>query len=169
MTKVAIGLGANLGHPVKQIKAVVKALREHSSIAVLAVSRFYCGSLMGPDGPLLDQPKCVNAALTLHTDLAAKDLFKLLKTLEKGLGRPVEHARWASRVIDCDILLYGRESIDDPGLSVPHRGLVSRPFVLQPLTDIAGDWVLPDGRRVDALAEVCGCGDLIVMNEEVNA
>jgi len=166
MTNVAIGLGANLGEPVRQIKAAVHAMREHPSITVLDVSRFYCGPLMGSEGPLLNEPLCVNAALTANTTLSPNDLLKALKLLEKTLGRPDEHPRWSSRVIDCDILLYGDKVVDEESLTLPHPGLTTRPFVLLPLAEIASDWQLPDGRRIDALASVCSRDGFELLKEE---
>lgn len=170
MTNVAIGLGANLGDPVRQIRAAVSVLCEHSAINVLAVSRFYCGPLMGSEGPLPNEPLCVNAALTATTTLSPNDLLNTLKSLEKSLGRPDEHPRWSSRIIDCDILLYGDKVINEERLTLPHPGVATRPFVLLPLGEIASDWQLPDGRRIDALASVC-CRDgfeLLKEEHEIN-
>ena len=71
--------------------------------------------------------------------------------LERRQGRPAEHERWGPRIIDLDLLVYGRERREEPGLTLPHRGIVERNFVLYPLCDLAPDLDVPGLGRVAEL------------------
>ena len=75
-----------------------------------------------------------------HIDLAVTDVERSL-----GRDRAVEE-RWGPRTLDLDLLLYGGETIDEPGLEVPHPRLAERAFVLEPLLELDPDLRLPDGR-----------------------
>ena len=101
-----------------------------------------------------DQPNFLNAVAELDTDLAARELLERLLEIERALGRERStEQRWGPRTIDLDLLLYGDETIEEPGLSVPHPRLAERRFVLEPLCELAPELTLPDGRAVrDLLA-----------------
>jgi 2-amino-4-hydroxy-6-hydroxymethyldihydropteridine diphosphokinase len=91
----------------------------------------------------------VNAAAALDTSLSARELLDRLLEVERGLGRDrSREERWGPRTIDLDLLLYGEEAIDEPGLEVPHPRLTERAFVLEPLLELDPDLRLPDGRRL---------------------
>jgi len=84
-----------------------------------------------------DQPKFLNAAAELATELPPRELLERLLEIERELGRDRgAERRWGPRVIDLDLLLFGEEAIDEPGLTVPHPRLADRRFVLEPLCEL---------------------------------
>jgi 2-amino-4-hydroxy-6-hydroxymethyldihydropteridine diphosphokinase len=93
---------------------------------------------MGPP-----QPRYLNAVLELETGLPPERLLALLQEIERDAGRRRD-VRWGARTLDLDLLLYGDEVVRrPPGLVVPHPGLASRRFVLQPLAELCPDRVVP--------------------------
>ena len=92
---------------------------------------------------LLDQPRFLNAAARLGTTLTARQLLDELLAVERELGRTRAGPRWGPRTIDLDLLLYGGETIDEPGLTVPHPRMHERRFVLEPLADLDPSLVIP--------------------------
>ena len=90
-----------------------------------------------PEGGV-PEPLYINAAVRLETELSAQDLLRACLAIERGQGRtrPADK-RKAPRTLDIDVLLYGGEVIDEPGLRVPHPSLLARPFVLIPLAEVA--------------------------------
>ena len=144
-----IGLGGNLGDRRSYLERALELLDEDADIRVAAVSTFRDTDPVG----YVDQPRFLNAVAVLETDLRARDLLERLLAVERVLGRERTGPRFGPRTIDLDLLLYGDEEIDEPGLIVPHPRLAERSFVLDPLAELAPDLVLPDGRRVrDLLA-----------------
>lgn len=104
---------------------------------------------MGPQ----DQPWFVNAVAGMLTQMSALALLDALQSIELHFGRDRAGERWGPRVIDLDLLLFGKSRHDSASLQLPHPGLETRNFVLLPLAEIASDALLPDGRRVGALAD----------------
>ena len=111
---------------------------------MVAVSRFRETDPVG----YVDQPRFLNAACVVETDLSARELLERLLAVERSLGRERARPRFGPRTIDLDLLLYGDETIDEPGLTVPHPRLAERRFALEPLAELDHDLTLPDGRRV---------------------
>ncbi len=91
----------------------------------------------------LSQPNYVNAVAGFLTTSSAAELLAQLLQLEASLGRVRDAVRWAPRRIDLDLLVFGAQRIDVPGLTVPHPGIVSRNFVLYPLVDVAPGLEIP--------------------------
>lgn len=143
-----IGLGSNLGDPVSQIRQALQAIAQTPGIALLAASRLYRNSPMGP----ADQPDYVNAVAALETSLSAEALLDALQAVENQQGRRRSGERWGPRTLDLDILLYGQEQLHTPRLTVPHPGVAQRAFVLLPLLDIAPDLPIPGHGLVRDLA-----------------
>jgi 2-amino-4-hydroxy-6-hydroxymethyldihydropteridine diphosphokinase len=140
-----VGLGANLGDREGTIRRALALLAEDSAIQVVAVSRLRETDPVG----YADQPRFLNGAAALETELAARALLDRLMAVERRLGRVRgEGPRFGPRPIDLDLLLYGEETIDEPGLTVPHPRLDERRFVLEPLHELDPALALPDGRRV---------------------
>jgi 2-amino-4-hydroxy-6-hydroxymethyldihydropteridine diphosphokinase len=140
-----VGLGANLGDREKTIRRAVELLGGEPGIEVLAVSRLRETDPVG----YLDQPRFLNGAAALETDLPPRELLGRLLAIERVLGRERGSGpRFGPRTIDLDLLLYGGEAVDEPGLTVPHPRLADRRFVLEPLHELDPELVLPDGRRV---------------------
>jgi 2-amino-4-hydroxy-6-hydroxymethyldihydropteridine diphosphokinase len=125
-----LGLGSNLGD---REAAIAQAVARLNALGrVLAMAPLYETEPWG----LLDQPRFLNSACALETDLAPLCLLRALKAIERDLGR-TPGVRNGPRPIDLDILLYGQQVIDQPGLTVPHPGMLTRATVLVPLADIA--------------------------------
>jgi 2-amino-4-hydroxy-6-hydroxymethyldihydropteridine diphosphokinase len=90
-----------------------------------------------------DQPRFMNAAARVCTTLGPRELLDALLSVERELGRTRDGQRWGPRTIDLDLLLYGDEVVDEPGLTVPHPRLHERRFVLDPLADLDPALVIP--------------------------
>jgi 2-amino-4-hydroxy-6-hydroxymethyldihydropteridine diphosphokinase len=147
-----IGLGANLGDPVEQLRAAIAALGALPQTRVLAVSSFYRTAPVG----FLDQPDFVNAAVAVDTALAPRALLDALASIERAAGRE-RTFKDAPRLIDLDLLLYDERVVDEPGLQIPHPRLHERAFALAPLVEVAPGAVVPGrGKAADLLA---GCAD----------
>ena len=142
-----IGLGTNLGDRELNLRRALERLEE---LGPVRASSFRETDPVG----VTDQPKFLNAAAELATNLSPRELLERLLEIERGLGRDrATERRWGPRVIDLDLLLFGEEAIDEPGLTVPHPRLADRRFVLEPLCELNEDLALPDGTRVrDLLA-----------------
>jgi 2-amino-4-hydroxy-6-hydroxymethyldihydropteridine diphosphokinase len=89
----------------------------------------------------------VNAVVALETGLDAPTLLERLLELEREAGRPAERERWAPRVLDLDLLLFGDLLLESPTLTVPHPGLAQRRFVLEPLAELSPDLVHPRNQK----------------------
>ena len=151
MTLVYIALGSNLASPLEQAQAAIRALGEIPHSRVVAVSSFYRTPPLGPQ----DQPDYLNAAVALETALPPETLLDHTQRIELQQGRVRKAERWGPRTLDLDILLYGEQRIDLPRLQVPHYHMHARAFVLYPLAEIAGELILPDGRRLTELLAQC--------------
>lgn len=140
-----VGLGSNLGEREATLRRAVEALGATEGIEVVAVSSFRETDPIG----VPDQPRFVNGAAALETTMSARELLERLLEVERTLGRDRSaEVRWGPRTVDLDLLLYGEESIDEPGLEVPHPRLTQRVFVLEPLLELEPELRLPDGRRL---------------------
>ena len=138
-----VGLGSNLGEREATLWKALEGLGATEGIEVVAVSSFRETDPVG----VVDQPRFVNAAAALETSLPPRELLERLLDVERSLGRDrAVEERWGPRTLDLDLLLYGGESIDEPGLEVPHPRLAERAFVLEPLLELDPDLRLPDGR-----------------------
>ena len=144
---VYIGVGSNLEDPRGQILRAFRELATLPTTRLILTSPIYWSRPFGP----VDQPDFANAAAGLLTQLKPHDLLAGLHSIETAHGRPEERQRWGPRVIDLDMLVYGRERLQDPELTVPHPGIVERNFVLYPLADIAPDLDIPGLGRVSEL------------------
>lgn len=135
---VYLGIGTNLGQRETNIRGAA-AMLDEKGINVLALSSFHETKPWG----VTDQPMFLNAAARAETSLSPNDLLGALKEIEKRMGRLFDSSRWGPRVIDLDILFYGSETINEPGLVVPQKHLRERAFVLEPLSEIAPDYTDP--------------------------
>jgi 2-amino-4-hydroxy-6-hydroxymethyldihydropteridine diphosphokinase len=137
-----VGLGSNLGDRELNLRRALERLEE---LGPVRASSFRETDPVG----VTDQPKFLNAAAELVTEIGPRELLERLLAIERDLGRErTREARWGPRVIDLDLLVYGNEAIDEPGLTVPHPRLADRRFVLEPLCELNEDLTLPDGSRV---------------------
>lgn len=151
-TPVAIGLGTNVGDRRAHLEDALARLAAH--VDGLRCARVYASDAMLPPGapPGWAMP-FLNTVCVGTTRLAPTALLAETQAIEAALGRG-PHPRWAPRVIDLDLLLYGDAVVETPTLTVPHPGLAERPFVVLPLAEIAPDWREPvSGRPIAALAD----------------
>ncbi len=156
-----IGLGSNLEEPRVQIRRACAGLQAVAATRLVRVSPLYRSTPFGP----VPQPDFVNAVAALLTQLDVRSLFGELQALERALGRPVERVRWGPRIIDLDLLVYGRERREEPDLTLPHPGIVERNFVLYPLADLAPDLDVPGLGRVAELRGHLTCAGLERLSE----
>jgi 2-amino-4-hydroxy-6-hydroxymethyldihydropteridine diphosphokinase len=140
-----VGLGSNLGDREGAIRDALEALAEH--VRVVAVSSLRETEPWG----YAEQPPFLNAAAAVETDLSPRELLDLLLAVERRLGRTRDGARYGPRAIDLDLLLYGEEVVDEPGLTVPHPRLHERRFALEPLAELDPDLAVPGRGAVAAL------------------
>ena len=152
-----IGLGSNLSEPIKQVLQAINAIKSIKLSNVVSVSSLYLSKPMGPQ----DQDDYINGVLALETSLCAIALLDALQTIENKAGRVRKENRWGARILDLDIILFGNEIIQSTRLTVPHYGMTEREFVLIPLTEIAPNLHLPDGRSVTLLSQNMARNDMI--------
>lgn len=134
LVRVAVALGSNLGDRRRHLRWAATALAEH--LDDLHVSRPERTAPMGVPGP---QPDYLNAVAVGRTALSACALLAWLLALEARRGRSRPGPK-APRTLDLDLILYGGDVIDAPGLHVPHPRFRERPFVLGPLAALAPRW-----------------------------
>lgn len=131
-----IGIGSNLGQREINLCEAVHRLKRVS--LRLRVSSIYETMPIG----FSTQPAFLNAACEIWTTLSPFELLESLRRIEAELGRQRPFAN-APRILDLDILIYGRMVVDSPLLTIPHPRMVQREFVLAPLEDLAPDLVHP--------------------------
>ena len=149
MERAYVGIGANLGDREETIAHALELLAERPGVELVAVSQLRETEPWG----YTDQPAFLNGAAVLETSLDATELLAVLLDVERELGRTRTGPRYGPRTIDLDLLLYGSELVDEPGLTVPHPRLHERAFALEPLLDLDRDLVVPGrGRVADLLA-----------------
>jgi 2-amino-4-hydroxy-6-hydroxymethyldihydropteridine diphosphokinase len=147
VTRAYVGLGANLGDRERTLREALAALEAEQGIEVVAVSALRETEPVGVG----EQPLYLNGAAALDTALEPPELLDHLLAVEQRFGRvrvPGEHG---PRTLDLDLLLYGEEEIDEPGLAVPHPRLHERRFVLEPLAELDPRLVVPGRGTVEAL------------------
>jgi 2-amino-4-hydroxy-6-hydroxymethyldihydropteridine diphosphokinase len=150
VTRAYVALGANLGPREVTIQRAVDLLAAADDVSVVAVSQLRETDPVG----VVDQPAFLNGVVAVDTALDARTLLATLLEIERALGR-VRGERWGPRTIDLDLLVFGEETLDEPGLTVPHPRLGERRFALEPLVELAPDLVAPGlGRVSQALAEL---------------
>ena len=149
MKTVAVGLGANLGDAKASVLAAIDMLNLLPETRLLRASKLYRTPAWGRT----EQPDFINAVALLETGLGARDLLDRLLAIECDFGRVrTSGERWGPRTLDLDLLLFGENVIDEPGLQVPHPYLHQRAFVLWPLAEIAPGMCIPGAGIVGELA-----------------
>jgi len=138
--RAAIALGSNLvsefGDREANLREAVERLGKLGEVK--AVSSFHDTEPVG----YLDQPRFLNGAVVLETSLAPLELMRALLEIENVMGRERVITK-GPRVIDLDLLLYGNRVMSTAELTLPHPEMQKRRFVLEPLNEVAGDWVHP--------------------------
>ena len=143
MTLAYIGLGSNLGDRESLIR------RAAELIGATRLSEVRETEPWGYE----QQPRFLNAVAEIETELSPRRLLDHLLDVEARLGRERIGPKWGPRTIDLDLLLYGDEPVDEPGLAVPPPPLLERVFLLEPLADLIPWLKIPGNGTVhDALA-----------------
>lgn len=135
MVKVYLGLGSNLGQRKKNIQKAIGRIKKIKDVKIKKSSALYETEPVG----YKKQPWFINAAIEIETELPPAKLLQNLREIEKKLGRQNSHSRirrGGPRIIDLDLLFYGKEIIRKKNLSIPHPRLSERKFVLIPLNEI---------------------------------
>ncbi len=149
--KCYIGLGSNLSEPMTQLQCALKRIASDDDMQLVRCSSFYQSrALVLPD--TVKQNDYINAVACIETLLSAELLLTKLHSIEALQGRDRKE-KWAARTLDLDILLYGNECIETATLSIPHKQLQYRNFVIHPLFEIAGAIELPVLGNLAVLAE----------------
>lgn len=134
-----VGLGANLGDRRATVERAIELLAAEPGVELVGVSPVRETDPVG----YVDQPRFLNAAVALETELAPRPLLDALIRIERRLGRTRAGPRFGPRLIDLDLLLYGDLELDEPGLTVPHPRLHERRFALEPLLELDPGLVVP--------------------------
>lgn len=136
MNRVFIGMGSNLGDRISYCREALDEMAGFSRIT--KVSSLYETDPVGKE----DQPEFINCVVEINTELSAEELLKQLNLVEAKLGR-VRHEKWGPRNIDLDIIFYSDKIINEENLEIPHPRAHLRRFVLQPLCEIAPEYIHP--------------------------
>ncbi len=152
MHRAWIGLGSNLGDRLGYIKKALAMVGALPGTDVVNVSSIYDTRPVGRE----EQPRFLNAAAEVTTDLDARAFMNELLAIEDRCGR-FRRVAWGPRTLDIDLLLFDDVQIEDPELTVPHPRMTKRPFVLIPLEEIAPDLLIPGvGKNIRLLVREIG-------------
>jgi 2-amino-4-hydroxy-6-hydroxymethyldihydropteridine diphosphokinase len=151
-----VGLGGNVGDAETTLTEAMWALDSLPQTSIRAQSRMY----RTPPWGKLDQAAFVNAVVELQTRLAPRVLLDRLLEVEARFGRERSQGeKWGPRELDLDLLVYGEEQMDEPGLHLPHPQLRHRAFVLVPLAEVAPTLdIVGVGKISELLAAVDAAG-----------
>jgi 2-amino-4-hydroxy-6-hydroxymethyldihydropteridine diphosphokinase len=147
MPEAYVGIGSNLGNREVNLRRALELLESDPEIDVVAVSQLRDTEPVG----MVDQPRFLNGAVRIWTELRPRALLERLLDVERQLGRVRTGQRFGPRTIDLDLLLYGDETVSEPGLRVPHPRLAERRFVLEPLAELEPGLKVPGHGPVQAL------------------
>ena len=143
--RVFVGLGANLGDRHESFRQATRKLSEQVG-PLIAISRVHETKPVVLPGRSSDTvPPYLNAALALRSQKSPEEILSCLLSIETDLGRRRENEpeRWMSRVLDLDLLGVSDECRESQELTLPHKEMHNREFVLAPLAEIAPDWIHP--------------------------
>lgn len=137
MVKVFLLLGSNLGDRNLLLQQAVKCIEDEIA-PIIKQSAVYETQSWGK----VDSPDYLNQVILVESELSAQIILQKILNIEWKIGR-VREEKWGPRLIDIDILFYGDALIDEPELKVPHPELHKRRFTLEPLAEIAPDFIHP--------------------------
>jgi 2-amino-4-hydroxy-6-hydroxymethyldihydropteridine diphosphokinase len=133
MTLAYLALGSNLGDRDRHLAEARRLLAEQGA-RLLRESRVRETEPFG----VTDQPRFLNQVLEVEWAGSPRQLLETAKSVERQVGRQ-PGPRWGPREIDVDILLFGDQAVEEPGLTIPHPGLAEREFVREPLRELRPD------------------------------
>lgn len=150
MGKVAIGLGSNVGQRQQMIEQAIAQLQQIHAIKNMVVSTFIeTAALLPPDAPKEWDMPFLNAVAICETTLTAHELLEVFQEIERQTGRS-KQGLWSPRTLDLDLLLYDDMMLNDEELLIPHPEMLKRDFVMQPLIELAPQWIHPVTRKAMA-------------------
>lgn len=135
-------LGSNLGDRNDNLQQAIKYIWSFSEI--VKISSVYETAPWG----VTDQPAFYNQVLEIKTATDPKSLLNEILKIEQLIGR-VRKEKWGARIIDIDILYYGNKMLNQKDLIIPHPGIAERRFTLDPLTEIAPDFIHPINKKTN--------------------
>ncbi|WP_177505363.1 2-amino-4-hydroxy-6-hydroxymethyldihydropteridine diphosphokinase [Anaerosinus sp.] len=147
---IFLGLGSNIGNRKQNLMRAIELLNQHNDIIVRKISSIYETEPYG----VKEQDDFLNAVIVVETKLFPEELLDVCLTIESRMGRTRE-LRWGPRVIDIDLLSYNNEAMHTERLTLPHPFFALRKFVLVPMAEIAGDFIVSDGMTVKNLLMQC--------------
>ncbi len=151
---VVLSLGSNLGRREEHLLGGAAALARSGALRLDALSSLYETSPVGID----TSHSFINAILIATSALPARELLAACLAVERAAGRPAGGAP-RDRTLDIDIVFCGGETIDEPGLAIPHPRYAERLFVLVPLAEISPSFrVPPSGRGIADVLRACVTG-----------
>lgn len=162
MHDVFLGIGSNVGDRVHFLASAVRKVKALPSTELVKFSSVYETEPVG----IKDQNNFLNAALWIRTAIEVKDFHTRTKGIEKEIGRQ-KSMRWGPREIDVDILLFADLIIAEPMLRIPHRDMLARRFVLQPLAEIAPAVIHPT-TRISISELLAQCTDQSAVDRSVH-
>ncbi len=160
LNQAYIGFGSNLGNSQQHVNQAMGELNQYPGIRVQKQSAWYQSQAIGPS-----QPDYINGAALINTSLTPENLLDALQTIEQQHDR-IRTERWGPRTLDLDLLLFNDTSIQSERLTVPHKEIANRSFVLKPLLDINPELRLPDGRLVADILNIIGLEGLVELPSE---
>jgi len=150
-SSVLLAFGSNLGDKKANISKALHYISEFDSIELVRSSSFYLTQPMG----IKEQPTYINSAALIKTSLNPNQLLETLRAIELKIGRRPRE-KWHEREIDIDILVFDDIVIDNKNLTIPHKGMHLRNFVLIPSVEIAPDIIHPIfGKTILELRKNC--------------
>lgn len=152
MARVFLGVGTNEGNRLENISRAARALVASGTIRLIQMAAISETAPLGNP----DQPTFLNTVVEIETSLPPATLLEQLQHLERSLGRVPSPQRWGPRVIDLDILFYEDQIVQGPRLTIPHPQMHRRRFALEPLAQLAPDFVHPVLKRtISELLNAC--------------
>lgn len=143
MSKVFLGLGSNKGDRLEYLQKALEKLDADKNIKVINYASIYVTLPYGVE----DQPNYYNSVVEVESNYSVENLYKFVKNLEEEIGRK-KTFRWGPREIDIDILLVDDLVYQSDNLTIPHRDLLNRDFVLKPLLEIIGEFIHPNTKEI---------------------
>ena len=134
-----VALGSNLDAPATQLKRAIMHLQRHSEGTFVCSSIYRTPPHAMPEGT----PDFANAVVHIETTQSGPELLSFLNSLEVFFGRPANHEKNVSRLLDLDLIALGEVISQSEALTLPHPRAAQRDFVLQPIVEIWPDYRLP--------------------------
>jgi len=160
--KVWLGLGSNLQQPVAQLLQALKRLSDTTGLEILRTSSFYRTPPWGDE----QQDDFINAVVQIETSLEPIPLLRVLQSIENVMGRQRSGGRrWGPRLIDIDLLLYGKQQFQSAELEVPHPRMFERAFVLKPLSELDANLEIPGHGLVGELLQDLDCSGIVKVKD----